>query len=142
MRRISTGQWLALIFVAATVVAIGVGLVIIGPPWVQREIAMDGRRSANLESLDWGIWAYRDEHGSVPQTLDELGEEWVVTQTDPETGALYEYEALGDSTYRICAVFTHPRGVEGDPRWTADFTLHKAGRHCFDRAVPADDSDD
>ncbi|MDZ4735372.1 MAG: hypothetical protein SGJ07_03405 [Rhodospirillaceae bacterium] len=139
MRRLSTGRLLALVFVVAALAAIAVGFAIIGSPWVQRERALDARRSDDLASLAWAIEDHRRAQGALPATLDALGGEWSDLIADPETGAPYEYEATGPETYRLCAVFTHPRGVEGDPRWTGDFMRHGAGRHCFDRDVPEDD---
>ncbi|MEX2200277.1 MAG: hypothetical protein WD711_02690 [Dongiaceae bacterium] len=141
MRRPSTGRLLAIVFVIAAFAAIAVGFAIVGSPWVQREKAIDARRSDDLASLAGAIEDHRRMHGALPAGLDALDSKWSGLTADPETGLPYEYEVTGTETYRLCAVFTHPRGVEGDPRWAQDFTLHSAGRHCFDRDLTSDDGD-
>jgi hypothetical protein len=46
---------------------------------------------------------------------------------DPKTQAKYEYEVLGESTFRVCATFEQARDEAGDVAWN-----HPSGRHCFD----------
>jgi hypothetical protein len=138
MMRPTPGRLLVVLFVAASVAAVAAGLAIIGPPWVQREMAIDQRRAEDLNALRWEIEARWQTQDRLPTTLDELGPEWAAMTVDPETGAAYEYETTGARSYRLCATFAHPTDTPDDPRWMGDFEVHSAGRHCFDLEVPAE----
>jgi hypothetical protein len=132
--RQSAGRLPVAILVLACAGAIAAGMTIVGPPWSYRAIEQDYRRSANLEAIEIGIWGYHDDYGRLPETLDAIDSLWHDELYDPETGELYEYRIIGDTSYELCATFARAM-AEGDPDWVTDFSTHAAGRHCFEREV-------
>lgn len=132
-----SGRLLVAVFVAVAVAAIATALALIDPPWVVRAKLMDDRRSYDLETIESALLHYRDETGTLPVSLLELGEDWLDFRVDPETGRPYEYRVVGPDSYEICAGFARDRqGSEGT------FARHGAGRHCFQRTVPPADLSD
>ena len=125
----------ATVVVIATVIA---GLIAIGPPGLQRERKLDKRRVHDLATLTRLLNVYLITTLRLPPDLDTLAKSpGVRVPTDPQTGAMYEFIATGDKTYRLCAVFSLDTSL--DPRTDyypiEDKWLHGAGRTCFDRNV-------
>jgi len=135
----ATGSARLLLVVISAVVALVVivAIVIIDPP-AQRLRSLDSRRTDDLGSLQRGIELYWNEHKSLPAGLAELVRERELgpLPTDPETGASYEYEPVGESTYRLCANFaldTREEGTRGSSY--PDQWAHGSGRQCLERTV-------
>lgn len=135
MMRPTPGRLLVVLFVAASVAAVAAGLAIIGPPWVQREMAIDQRRSDDLNALRWEIESYWNARNRLPASLADLGPEWTAAMVDPETGVPYEYDTTGARSFRLCATFSRAREAPDDPRGVGDIDMHPAGRSCFDLEV-------
>lgn len=131
----------ALIGSAITVIAIVWGIVLAGSPMSERLRKFDERRIEDFnvirnEAATIVLDQTRHERpgerrivNPLPQSLPELQEQAVYQKleiTDPQTGELYEYRVLNESTYELCAVFNFPRDHQYDIFWN-----HEAGRQCF-----------
>lgn len=126
--------------ITAVVLAVAFGLFLVDPPARQRTRRLDERRAADLRGIGEAVDLFYTRHERMPASLDELsGEPGVnVSAHDPSTAAPYEYRALGDRSYELCAVFGVSTAEE--PEWRrGGFWAHGAGRHCFEleaRSVP------
>ncbi len=121
--------------VAATVacLAIVAGFVVIGSPEHVRKQQLDQIRSANLVSLSAAISAYRNTHGALPTSLDNIlhGTTLNVALKDPE-GHAYAYQVTGIYSYKICADFSLPSGNKSPGMLPESvFALHPAGHYCY-----------
>lgn len=128
MRRPGGGTILAGFAVLAVVAAVAGGLLVLGPPSEERARRMDDRRIAHLRGIESAVAIFVEREIRLPVSLDELaGKEWMrVEVRDPGTGQAYEYHALGERRYELCATFEREsRGSDTTP-W-----FHRAGRQCF-----------
>ncbi len=114
------------------------GMVLAGPPGTERQRKLDDRRVEDLRTIEREIRRIcvdttREDptlRRGLPGTLAELAAQAVSERPDirdPGTGAAYEYELLGASRYRLCAVFSRERDEDFDVFWN-----HPPGRHCFE----------
>lgn len=135
----SPGRRLAVIasvVVGATLVA---AIAVMDSPPEQREQRLDARRVQDLQQIGNAIDIYHDRHKALPEGLAALQARmpgWKLAPGDPASGVPYDYEVLGERSYRLCAQFDTdtatadtPHGPEGDA-WK-----HGAGRQCFNREV-------
>ena len=152
---------------ATVAAAVVIGLVSLGSPAQERERRVDDRRLADLHSITAAAELYRTRHGRLPASLDELAAEpgLRVNTRDPTSSEMYEYRALDDGRYEVCATFETDAGGAagsssivqrscqgchgpGSPLATRlddpvaahvafrELWAHGAGRHCF-RVRPA-----
>jgi hypothetical protein len=118
------------------------GLAVAGSPGAERQRRFDERRVEDLrviygELLNQVVGAdWREPQvapvlrGPLPASLDDVAVRAMRQRprvADPATGAPYEYEVTGASTFRLCATFDAARDDPNDLAWN-----HPAGRHCFD----------
>lgn len=120
----------ALIASLGVAVAITAGLMVSGSPSVARAQRFDDQRVRDLRDLVNAIDRYHPKGGSVPDTLSALSPSSArLPQTDPETGAPYEYHRLDANRYEVCADFAMAGETSLDPRsvpWK-----HDRGHTCF-----------
>jgi hypothetical protein len=118
--------------VAAVIAAVVGGLLFIGSPGQERLRRLDGRRVADLAGVAEATDLYWTRKMTLPISLEELAHtpglhlDW----RDPVTGQPYAYQALDDSTYELCAVFTRSSIADGSVG-KSGFWAHGAGRQCF-----------
>lgn len=128
---------------AATALVLAVlagGFVIAGTPTTARLEQWDERKLEDLRIIRTEIEnivlerAEGDARPTVkrplPQSLEEvrrLAEYRRPQIHDPQTGAIYGYEVIDDTHYRLCATFNLARDKQVDIFWN-----HPAGRHCFE----------
>ncbi|MGB0133959.1 hypothetical protein [Dokdonella sp.] len=125
----------ATLVVIITVVA---GLVVIGPPSLQRERKLDQRRIFDLSQLVRQVTNYWKSNKKLPMNIDALAElPGFRIPSDPKTSTSYEYTPTGELTFKVCAVFAldtseapHTAYFPGSEEW-----LHGVGHTCFDRNV-------
>ena len=128
----------AAVAVAATVIT---AVAVIGSPSAQRQARLDERRVQDLRQMEAAIEVYARREGRLPGAVDMLGAATGrdLSLSDPVSGLPYAYEPRDARRYRLCADFgtdtraQDRRGLPVDAGWR-----HPAGRHCFERAVPAD----
>ncbi|HEY9580502.1 MAG TPA: hypothetical protein VIR65_11655 [Rhizorhapis sp.] len=119
----------AAIGIAAVVAAV----VLVDPPWQERQQRSDEIRQDNLQQIDEMILSYQREHKVLPESFEALSRySHRMLPTDPETGAPYAYEVLSQSSYRLCANFRAERRAETGPLLNpSPFAFHPAGEKCF-----------
>ena len=128
--------------IAVVAVAVVVGLMLVGPPGVERDRRLDERRVEDLREIADAIDLHWTRRGSFPQALDALPDTVAsdASFSDPASGQSYGYRVLTESTFELCASF----GTEELPPSLEVFWSHPAGRHCFDlevREVQRDEDD-
>jgi type II secretory pathway pseudopilin PulG len=119
--------------VAIVLLAIVIGLAVIGSPADERARRLDERRVRALQGLAGAVDEYWRVRGRLPQSIAELiRDPRVVTDTrDPVSGQEYVYRTVTDQTYQLCADFERQSVGMSDARLWA----HRSGRHCFDLDV-------
>jgi len=135
---ISNSRYIVIGLVIAVVIAAVVGgLLLLGSPTAERLQRLDNRRVNDLKLISNAVNAYWTQHKRLPVALDELSQQPGpnLNFRDPTTGQLYEYHALGDSTYELCATFQRDSAQES-PGQNRDFWSHGTGRQCFEIVVP------
>lgn len=124
--------------VAAVVVA---AVFVLGSPAEQRMIRLDQQRVTDLIGLRNAIKRDVQRNTALPKDLAAVSSAppMRVRRIDPETGAPYEYEIVGERSYRLCAVFARPSESDrtampyiNEAGWD-----HEAGRQCFDLTEPS-----
>jgi hypothetical protein len=131
--------WSTSIIVAASLVG---GLFVVGPPSTERLRRFDAQRAGDIRIIAEEVFnasvgtAWRNPavpltmKQALPRSLDDVlagARQRRPRIADPKTQAKYEYEVLGESTFRVCATFEQARDEAGDVAWN-----HPSGRHCFD----------
>ncbi len=125
--------------VVVAIVAV-TGIVLAGSPQQARHETADRQRIADLRRIAGAVDIYYGARDALPPSLDSLahtnGSELESIQ-DPTTRRPYEYRAVNDSTYELCATF-QTRDVDDDRTQPVDgsgrtpiFWRHPAGRACF-----------
>ena len=116
-----------------TAAAVAMGFWLIGPPSEQAARRLDDRRVADLGAIERSVQIYWEREGNLPPNLAALALVLgtSIPETDPDTGAAYEYSTTGERDYSLCATFARSsEEVTFDGRWT-----HGAGRQCFPLSV-------
>lgn len=124
----------------AMVIAVALGLWVVGSPSHQRALRLDSARVGQIYALDTMINFLYSTKKTVPLTLSEVdpnSAHWL----DPVSGQPFAYSVTGPKSFRLCATFdtasedTDPSGLYVYPRGAE--WKHPAGHFCFDRAVKA-----
>lgn len=131
--------WSTSIVVAASLIG---GLFVVGSPGTERLRRFDAQRAGDIKIISEEVFnatvgpAWRNPalpltiRQPLPRSLDEVlagARQRRPRINDPKTETAYEYQVLGESTFRVCASFEQARDEAGDVAWN-----HPAGRHCFD----------
>jgi hypothetical protein len=132
-------RWLVVAVTLVVVATLVAGIVAVGPPSQARKRKLDDARVDDLVRIEAAVKRYADQHAAVPPALSALDEApgLRVHGTDPETGAAYEYEPVGEHAYRLCAVFSAASDDNGSSRrYPAETWHHGIGRQCFEHHEP------
>jgi hypothetical protein len=103
-----------------------------GSPAAQRQISEDQRRVEDLYRIANAIHAHWNTNKELPKSLDALNAgspNAALRLNDPFTNQPYQYNALDESKYRLCASFHLATAQPPDAveiTWT-----HPAGSYCF-----------
>ena len=130
-------------------VAIAAGFFIVGSPQQERLRRFDDQRVSDLQIIQGQIIYYWQNKEKLPQILNDLKDpiSGFNPGKDPQTGANYIYNVMGDLKFALCANFNQPSfqsgkpSIElptyppqyypsGDSNWT-----HDAGYVCFERTI-------
>ena len=128
------------------VLAVAIGVLVLGfyhneTPAEVREMRLDQQQVTDLQEMQYRIEEYYRVENVLPENLAEL---FVTgTPTAPEERADYEYQVLDETSYELCATFSHAstRDSEFIRPMTVPFGKdnynwdHPAGEHCFKRVV-------
>lgn len=134
------GRGLVVAAAVAVVAAVAAAITVTGSPAAQRQVRLDERRVQDLRQLEAAITDYARREGRLPEALDRLSQETgrQLSLDDPAGAGPYAYERDEGRRYRLCAVFaTSTQGEAARGRVADEGWRHPAGRHCFERAVPA-----
>lgn len=123
-------------------VALVSGVFLVGPPSLERVRRVDAQRANDIKVISEEVFnvtvgsSWRNPaipltmKQTLPSSLDDVragARQRRPRIVDPETGRPYEYQVMGESTFRVCASFAQVRDNPGDIAWN-----HPAGRHCFE----------
>jgi len=97
---------------AAVAAAVALGIGFLGSPAEERERRVDDRRLADLHEITAAADLYWTRHGRLPASLDDLAAEpgLNISTRDPTSSEMYEYRALDDGRYEVCATFATDSG--------------------------------
>ena len=129
--------------VLLTVIA---GFVIIGSPFDARLMRFDQERVASLQEIQYQIAEYWRAHQYLPPSLEDLNDpisNYRPNIADPETGATYGYEILGETKFKLCATFDlespvtaeTARAIAPYDKGLIDSWDHQAGTVCYEREI-------
>ncbi len=129
------------------VVTIAAGFLILGTPYHARQLRLDQAKIDDLGSIQAEVFSYWTSTGKLPQSLDAINDPLNGYQvpTDSQSGAKYEYQATGATSFQLCATFNQPGSTDSYSRYIpapgyvesnqyANWQ-HGAGRVCFDRTI-------
>jgi hypothetical protein len=117
------------VVVAGAVVA---GLLVLGPPETERRRRIDDVRIQDLMALRGAVDESFARDGRLPASLAELAARspHAVRINEPAENRPYGYEAIDDSTFRLCATFGGATKDQAPGFGSADWP-HRAGRQCY-----------
>ena len=124
----TSGRTIAIAVTLVMALVVGIGIYLSGSPATAREEALDERRVDDLREAKAGINAWYRTHRLLPPGMDSVNPTPADSAgfRDPVTRTPYEYRAVNDSVYELCAVFSFASPGKPDFDWR-----HAAGRHCF-----------
>jgi hypothetical protein len=117
--------------------AIAVGLLVIDPPWIARQVRLDSDRSSDLNRIYYAVGRFHKDNGKLPASMTQLqqtpGSYIAAAMCDPATTAPCHYEAGEGRQFKLCATFSRAAKDNGrdQPFWD-----HAAGEQCFDLTAP------
>lgn len=123
--------------IAAVTIAVGAGLVVLGPPSDVRARRLDVQRVDDLRQWARAIDDYWGDNDQLPATLADVKrqEAWAyLREHDPATREPYRYAVTGAVTYELCAVFERE---SDDEIARTSVWRHVAGLTCFPLEVGA-----
>ncbi|MDQ3076874.1 MAG: DUF5671 domain-containing protein [bacterium] len=120
------------------------GFIVIGSPRTQRLMRYDQMKVSDLQSIQGQIVYHFQQKQQLPITLEELNDplSGYILPTDPETKALYEYQRVSTTSFKLCATFNRPTNIREQSmaqdyymRSANENWIHDVGRVCFDRTI-------
>ena len=127
-----------LVAAGVAVIAAVAAAIVAEPPEQARKRRLDDRRVQDLWQIESVVNEYWKRHQKLPSSLGTLqGTGLQASVADPETNLPYEYLAVSDDSYRICANFALESGNAGRRHGQRRQLngSHTAGRHCFERTA-------
>lgn len=127
-------RWLVIVASVAVVATVIVAIRAMGTPGEQRQVRLDDRRVQDLERVADDIRDRVKRDGNQPSSLAALAAEpgTRLAIVDPVTGTPYDYQATGQRTFKLCAVFVTDTAVTPSFRGYDDSARnHGRGRQCF-----------
>jgi hypothetical protein len=123
-------------------VAAGYGLWLAGSPAAERSKRIDTQRVSDLQNIASFVDSYYARYGKIPASFDDMqgknaADSFALGRlVDPVTKEPYEYAALSEGSYELCAVFD-AESEEVKPGYPTTYPYygkeweHGSGRHCF-----------
>jgi hypothetical protein len=116
---------------AGAVAVVVLGLWLIGSPSAERARRLDARRTQDLERISQSVNVYFQRQQRLPPSLAELSREGGLGVPFVDgAGQPYEYRAMSDRGYELCASFDRD-SAEGGRASHVDAWAHAQGRQCF-----------
>jgi hypothetical protein len=121
------------IFAVAATAAVLLGLVLgfhqAGSPSLQRLSHADEVRIEDINLISTLVRNHYAAYKKLPQSLAEFSGNPSLRLSDPETRVPYEYRALDEPRFELCAVFSTDN--RADTHRSPIFRVHGAGHQCF-----------
>lgn len=115
---------------AAMLLAVAAGFTSLGSPAAERLRSEDARRVNDLRLLGDAVDVHWSQNRRLPESRQSVEAALPnAARLDPITKAPYEYRALADSSFELCATF----GASSPTEARVDHWSHAAGRSCFER---------
>lgn len=130
----SRGRIVGTLLTVLVVVAVAIGIGILGSPADERVRQLDQRRVEDLDRISRAVDVYWSRRQQLPSVVEDLRETGVLVPNDPISGVPYEYRRREENTYELCAQFERPSSEPGRPG-IEGFWSHGSGRQCFRREV-------
>lgn len=144
-----TGKMLLYIAGAIVVVAVVWGFSLVGSPSFNRKLSADRNRIEDLQGLQSSIEYYFEQQVKLPQSLQDLDKVryWGRRSLeDPTTKTPYEYKAVDEFNYELCATFelTSKDAELERSRYRSYYGndidgkvwAHEVGHQCFKFEIP------
>jgi hypothetical protein len=135
----------AVVTACVVIIAIIIGFSVIGSPQTQRLIRIDQEKVSHLQDIQWRILDYWTSRETVPDSLEDLRDQFsgYSVPTDPQTGELYEYRKISDTSFELCATFNRPSRNQNEyfappspmGGYMNENFAHEEGRTCFERTI-------
>ncbi len=136
----------AIITAILAVSTIVLGFVFVGTPSEQRLVRLDAQRVTDLSIIQNEVINYYSLKRTLPATLEDLTNSisGFAAPLDPDTQAAYEYAAMSDIDFELCATFsTTTTSIEGQQASYPEYYgsaygqnwTHESGRVCFTRTI-------
>lgn len=131
------------------ILAVAVGFIIIGTPWQAHQARLDTQKVNDLQSIQYQVVYYWQQKQKLPAQLSDLNDSisGFAVPLDPQTRQPYTYQALGSTSFKLCANFSAPSSPTGrgatisypEPAGlyggTQDNWQHGVGETCFTRTI-------
>ncbi len=137
-------KWWIIATSAVVALSLVLGFYVMGSPLTQRLKRMDADRINSLTQIQWQVINYWQKKGELPKDINELNDpiSGFIVPTDPETEIPYQYEAIGDKMFKLCANFSLENdklsAIPAKPRYVSpenENWFHKQGQNCFERKI-------
>ncbi|MFH1366230.1 MAG: DUF5671 domain-containing protein [Patescibacteria group bacterium] len=113
------------------------GFSVLGSPRTQQLLKYDEQKVNDLQNINNQVINFYSNKGALPKTIEEMANgNYYVNPKDSQTGNLYEYKKINETSYNLCADFNkasddrsnlaYPVSLYGDVSW-----VHPAGYYCF-----------
>jgi len=132
-------------------VSVVAGIILIGSPSKQRDVALDMQRVNDLQSIQYQVLEFYQDKGMLPKTLVEVVDpiRGNVLAKDPESKEDYKYEVVSALSFKICATFKtsskETSRIESKDYYPAysmlegtEYFEHEIGENCFNRTIDPD----
>jgi hypothetical protein len=139
------------VWIVTTCVAAGAvyGLILSGSPFRERMRRLDTARVQDLDSIADSCDQFWSREKRLPHDLEELRRSRHVILRrieDPETRTPYEYRAVDEDSYELCAVFAARSEPDDRPAYSSgrrigNFWEHASGRVCYTLTLDAAERD-
>jgi hypothetical protein len=133
-------RYVAVAVSLAVLVSIVGGMMLIGSPMTQRELRLDAQQVQELSYIQNGVLNYWQQTGTLPESMDDLMNDFTSYPQGIEGRPSYVYEKKGDLSFDICATFAEPsvspQYSQIEPMLAENNNWdHGEGYHCFTRTI-------
>lgn len=131
----------------AVLAAVVAGFCVVGSPSNARAVENDQERVAALQSMQYQVTNFWQQKQRLPNTAQELIDPASPEPlpVDPQTGAIYEYEKVGEYDFALCANFEtdSQKAQQSEKGNRAPYDVptdmssweHGIGETCFSRTI-------
>ncbi len=146
----SSAKKLSLLGIALISLGIIAGFFVAGSPMSARKMALDQTRIYDLQNIQGRIIYFWQNKKTLPKSLTDLNSQidGYIVPSDPESNSSYEYRAIDNLSFELCATFNLPSSdmkngevipLSGNyyPSLGENWA-HKDGRVCFERTIDKD----